>query len=303
MRAPDTTAPARAELGGFTDEALHFACGGEQLLGVLSRPAVPGSVGVVVVVGGPQYRAGSHRQFVHLARALAAAGHTVLRFDSRGMGDSSGPLQPFDQLSDDIAAAVAALRRAAPAVQQVVLWGLCDAAAAALLHLYEQPHAGVSGLVLVNPWVRSTASLAKANLKHYYRQRLLEADFWRKLLNGGVGAAAVRDLWHNARAALRGQRRPAQRERPFQERMALALEAFEGRVLIVISERDLTALEFLDQAKNDAAWQRALARRPPERCQIDGADHTCSDPAAQRALEAATLGWLARHPGAAAPGP
>ena len=42
---------------------------------------------VLVVVGGPQVRAGSHRHFVQLARHLATHGHAVMRFDVRGMGD------------------------------------------------------------------------------------------------------------------------------------------------------------------------------------------------------------------------
>ncbi|KAB8057318.1 hydrolase 1, exosortase A system-associated, partial [Janthinobacterium violaceinigrum] len=59
-----------------------------RLVGILSLPAAPGPRGVLIVTGGPQYRVGSHRQFVLLARALAAQGVPVLRFDLRGMGDS-----------------------------------------------------------------------------------------------------------------------------------------------------------------------------------------------------------------------
>ncbi len=53
--------------------------------------AVPcARLGVLIVVGGPQYRVGSHRQFVLLARALAARGFAAMRFDCTGMGDSDG---------------------------------------------------------------------------------------------------------------------------------------------------------------------------------------------------------------------
>jgi hypothetical protein len=45
---------------------------------------------VVIIVVGPQYRAGLHRQFVSLARTLSTAGFLVLRYDYRGMGDSDG---------------------------------------------------------------------------------------------------------------------------------------------------------------------------------------------------------------------
>ena len=74
----------------FSEHAIAFDCVEEQLLGVVSLPAQASDIGVLVIVGGPQYRVGSHRQFVLLARYLAASGYPVLRFDVRGMGDSSG---------------------------------------------------------------------------------------------------------------------------------------------------------------------------------------------------------------------
>jgi hypothetical protein len=42
----------------------------------------------------------------------------------------------------------------------------------------------IAGLVLLNPWVRSEVSLAQTHIKHYYGQRLLQGEFWRKLLSG-----------------------------------------------------------------------------------------------------------------------
>src|SRR5262245_60307703 len=69
------------------ERAVVFGCEGEELLGVLHEPAsdgatgTPASTGVIIVVGGPQYRVGSHRQFVLMARELARRGHAVLRFD------------------------------------------------------------------------------------------------------------------------------------------------------------------------------------------------------------------------------
>ena len=57
------------------ERGLVFRCAGEELVGIL-HPA-PGATGVVIVVGGPQYRVGSHRQFLLLARRLAASGIPV----------------------------------------------------------------------------------------------------------------------------------------------------------------------------------------------------------------------------------
>ena len=62
-----------------SESAIAFACAGERLLGIVTRPQQAATTGVVIVVGGPQYRVGSHRQFVLLARDLAEAGYAVLR--------------------------------------------------------------------------------------------------------------------------------------------------------------------------------------------------------------------------------
>jgi uncharacterized protein len=276
------------------EETLLFDGPGQTLVGILSRAAEAGDVGVVIIVGGPQYRAGSHRQFVLLARALARQGHHVLRFDYRGMGDSAGELHHFEQVSDDVAAAITALQSAAPDVRRVVLWGLCDGASAALLYVHQHADHRVAGLVLLNPWVRSEASLAKTHVKHYYAERLRSREFWQKLLSGQVASSALAGFWGNLRLAFAGQ--PASTEAaamPYQQRMAKAWAAFAGPVLLMLSERDLTAREFTEFSSVDPAFQHALQALPPTRVSLAGADHTCSSPAAQRAAEVATANWLA----------
>lgn len=290
------------------EHCLSIACEGTALIGVLSEPA-PGATtvadtAVLVVVGGPQYRAGAHRQFTLLARVLAAAGFPVLRFDVRGMGDSPGAQRSFEALHEDIHAAIAALMQARPALRQVVLWGLCDGASAALLALQARPAPAVAGLVLLNPWVRNPISLAQAQVKHYYRQRLLQADFWRKLLRGGVAGKALKDLWHNLRTARNGRRASvaAGGPAPFQQRMAQAWQGFAGPVLLLLSEQDTTAQEFSEHVQACPHWQAALRQHPEQRVLLAGADHTCSSPEAQAAAEQATLAWLNQQfPAAALP--
>ncbi|MGZ5200780.1 MAG: hydrolase 1, exosortase A system-associated, partial [Telluria sp.] len=88
----------------FSERALAFPCGGDWLYGVASLPAQAGACGVLIVVGGPQYRAGSHRQFTLLARSLADAGIPAMRFDYRGMGDSDGGVRSFESVDEDIRA-------------------------------------------------------------------------------------------------------------------------------------------------------------------------------------------------------
>ena len=268
---------------------VEFSCEGAQLLGICSPAA--SDLGVVVVVGGPQYRAGSHRQFVLLARHLAAAGFPVLRFDARGMGDSEGTQRNFEQATPDIAAAITALCAQQPQVNRVVLWGLCDGASAALLYLHERVDARVHGLVLLNPWVRSEASLARTHVKHYYRQRLLQPEFWRKLLSGGVARAALSGLLDNLRKS-RGAQADSQAALAFQQRMAAVWRAFPGHMLLVLSGNDFTAREFQEFTAADPAWAGALARPGLTVHEPAGADHTFSRIKDRLALEVVTSRWL-----------
>ncbi len=142
------------------EQAISFECAGDRLTGVLHRPARAAALGVVIVVGGPQYRIGAHRQYVLLARRLCAEGIPAFRFDTRGMGDSDGAFQGFEAIDQDIAAAIDAFQAAEAGLERVVLWGLCDGASAAAFYGHQDPR--VAGLILVNPWVRSEATQAEA---------------------------------------------------------------------------------------------------------------------------------------------
>lgn len=263
----------------------------QDMLGIVSLPAphAPQSTtGVVIVVGGAQYRVGSHRQFVQLARCLAAAGYPVLRFDFPGMGDSPGDPVPFADSAPHIAAALDAFCDNAARVGKVVLCGLCDGASASLLYLQARHDPRVAGLVLLNPWVRSDAGLARTRVKHYYRQRLLEPAFWRKLATGGVGWQALRGLGSN----LRAMQQQAPQTLTFQELMAHSWRAFEGNIMLILGERDLTAQEFVGHAKTHPAWRDLLSRPGVSQHTVQGTDHTFSSASAQREVETVVLAWL-----------
>lgn len=285
-----------------TEQVLTWPCGADRLLGILSTPAdEPASVGVVIVVGGPQYRAGSHRQFTLLARELAGAGYPVLRFDYRGMGDSEGEARDFEHVNDDIASAIQALQTHAPAVRRVVLWGLCDGASAALLYAQATGDPPLAGLCLVNPWVRSAQSLAKAHVKHYYVQRLRQKDFWLKLLSGKVALRATLDLARDIGQAARPAPQAQATAQTFQQRMLSGWVAFNGAKLVVLSGVDITAQEFVQLTRDDPAWARAMASSPVSRHEIAQADHTFSTTTAHRQMTDCTLTWLAELKVPAAP--
>ena len=279
-----------------SERALDFRCAESLLWGVLTRPhsgTPDASTAVVIAVGGPQYRVGSHRQFVLLARRLAEHGFTSLRFDSRGMGDSAGEMRDFESTGPDLHAAIDALRRACPAARQVVVWGLCDAASAAMM--YAVSHADVTGIVAANPWARSDASLAAAQVKHYYGARLMQREFWAKLLRGGIDwRGSIGALASNLKKA-RGLARPGpagSSDESFQTRMATGLAGFRGRMLLIIAANDLTAKEFLQYTQASAPWQGLLVAPRVHRVDVPEADHTFSCRAWRVQVEDATIAWL-----------
>jgi exosortase A-associated hydrolase 1 len=272
----------------YDEMPFFFACGDDSLLGIVASPSQPADVGVLVIVGGPQYRVGSHRQFVLLARALASAGIACMRFDHRGVGDSSGAMRSFEAIGEDIRAAVDAFLARAPRLTKVVLWGLCDAASAACFYAASDPR--VAGIVLLNPWVRTDASEASTYLRHYYFRRLLEPAFWRKVVRGEFAAGrSARSLGALMKRAFQ---RPANGELPLPDRIAAALARFRGRVLLVLSGKDLTAAEFRDTAARSAVWADALRGNPPATVELPDADHTFSTGPWRRDVAEATRSWM-----------
>lgn len=283
---------------GFVEEAVVFDCKGEMLVGIVSLPRPienrAKAAGVVIVVGGPQYRAGSHRQFVLLARELAAAGIPVLRFDYRGMGDSTGEAHDFENVSDDIACAIGALLEAAPYLDKVVLWGLCDGASAALIYMHQARDSRVAGLCLLNPWVRSNVTLARTQVKHYYTQRLRQKEFWIKLLAGKVAASAIAGLLGKLRVALTGKASSGinTADQAFQQKMAQAWMEFKRPILLLLSGKDFTAREFLEYVAQDASWENALTKPQVVRQDLENADHTFSDSGQRTQVEKTCARWL-----------
>jgi exosortase A-associated hydrolase 1 len=274
---------------------LHFACRGCWLVGVLHLPEQPSPRGVLIVTGGPQYRVGSHRQFVLLAQHLAEAGLPVMRFDYRGMGDSEGDSRDFEQVEEDLAAAIAHFFSTLPALTELVLWGLCDGATAAAFHAPRDSR--IRGLVLLNPWVRTEQGMARATLRHYYLQRLLEADFWRKLASGALGLGrTLRDFAQLASAA-RGSRDDADEAANWAtnrlpQRLYLALNRFQGPVLIILSGADLGAREFSALAEQHAHWRALLAAPRMRMTVLPQANHTFARAAWREQVAVLCSEWM-----------
>jgi hypothetical protein len=296
------------------EEAVRFNSPGGRLYGILHSPPGAGTgteACLIMVVGGPQDRSGSHRSYTEIARDLCARGLTVLRFDYEGIGDSEGPYRGFAHAGPSLEAALAFAHGRFPGLRHAVFWSLCDGAAACMISPPAGPHKATA-MILCNPYSRSAGGEAKAYLKYYYLQRLTEPDFWKKLLslrfNPFVAAASFIGL---AKAASQGAPASAQAAgtppsatattaaapapapaaarspvpaglvRPqgvsedppdLADRVVRGLEAYPGPAFFILSREDLTALQFRDLYGS----RKVKAPGAREWLFLDDADHTFS---------------------------
>jgi len=280
---------------------LVFDCQGDKLVGLLHQGLPGNKTGVLIVVGGPQYRVGSHRLFTTMARELAELGYPVFRFDYRGMGDSDGEQRMFDTIDDDIESAVAAFRHHEPGLDRIVLFGLCDGASAAVM--YAGKDSSIDALALLNPWVRSTASASRARLWYYYPQRLFSKALWTKIVRAEFDfGKAARGLISTIKVTLGAAPPPKSAEKTyaasddFVGRMRSALADFRGRVSIALCDIDLTAQEFKNVSASDARWRKACGRKNVETMTLRGADHTLSKEQDRQEYVQKLHGWLSSLP-------
>ena len=286
----------------YEERASTFTCAGARLIAIASVPQRPLRRGVLVVVGGPQYRAGSHRQFTLLCRALAEQGIAAMRFDCRGMGDSDGEMRTFEDVQPDIRAAIDHFCTQVPELVDIAIWGLCDAASAALF--YAHGDSRVSGVVLINPWVRTSTGIAKMRLKHYYLARLTDREFWRKVAGGEFAVAAAMRSFARTLFALVPSRPGAPAEnglaessppgkgRILPDRMADGLSRFKGQVLMLLSGKDLTAQEFNAVVHASGHWRKMLSATRVQHRELAEADHTFSRREWRDQIIAWTSAWV-----------
>ena len=278
-----------------SETGVSFSCDGSQLIGVHHSSKGLNTKGVVIVVGGPQYRVGSHRLFVQLARRLADAGLPVLRFDYRGMGDSEGDFAGFEHVRKDINCAMDAFAALEPSVTQIVLVGLCDAATA--VSFYAPSDDRVAGLVLMNPWVWSEEGQARTLLKYYYLRRIFNRGLWHKVLSGKFKPGkSIKDLMNNLSKAGNRQNNvdnsdpPEGKKMPslgytveqsagsanLAERLEESLTRFNGSLLLILSGKDLTADQFRQSLTESKRLRKVLSGPNVTGHDIPDADHTFS---------------------------
>lgn len=235
----------------MTRRHLSITCEGSAMAATLDGAV--GSTALLIVSGGNEIRSGAWGGQAWLAGRVADAGHAVLRFDRRGVGDSEGTNATYRGSGPDIAAAVAWLRDAAPGAR-IVAMGNCDAASALMLNA----GAGADALILCNPWTiegededasqEACAGAQVASLRAHYRARLANPAALLRLLSGKV---SLKGLLGSVIAMARPR---AKVPRGLADRMAVGLAGFAGPVAILIGGKDRTARMFLE------SWDAGDAR-------------------------------------------
>lgn len=279
---------------------VAFDCSGSTLFGVVHRPVNPADYGLLTVVaGGPQYRAGCGRQLLALARVLAEADIPVMRFDQRGVGDSQGDFLGFEDMKEDLNAAVAAFRNNVPGLKHVVLWGGCDAGSSVLLNAAAIPE--VRGAIVANPFVSSELTQKTLQRKHYLK-RFLEKSFWKKVvtlqynpldyLRPRPGKAVSRgSSASEAQVATQAPQKP-KAGGAFADRMLTGVQEFDGQLLFLMSGHSPTRREFDEFLARFPVWRKACSGPLHQRVDLPDADQTFSTRESRQAVNSAALDWM-----------
>jgi len=214
-------------------------CASDALAATLD--SATGSTALLIVGGGNEIRSGAHSGMAQLALRIAEQGFPVLRYDRRGIGESTGTNAGFLTSAEEIAAAARFLRHE-NGMQHVIAFGNCDAATALALF---GPDAGVDGYILANPWVIEPSgepepTISSAAIRSRYWDRIKNPRTIVDLLSGKID---FRKLLKGLKQASRSEENSA-----LSLRLRDAMLRLEKDTLILLAKRDTTARAFL------AAW-------------------------------------------------
>jgi alpha-beta hydrolase superfamily lysophospholipase len=297
-----------ARIGSAVTESAELIDPERRLFGIFTRPArAARGRGILLLNAGAVHRIGPNRIHVELARRWAALGHTVLRLDISGIGDSlpeTGQRENVvytDNAIADVKQGIAALRRQ-PAVASVTALGLCSGG----YHAFKAAVAGapLDGALLINPltfFFKPDQPIEKSEHEvsfesRRYLKRALDVDAWKKLLRGGVHLDALAEVM--ARRVLNlGRARLGGVARRFGLRVA---DDLEGELLSVTKRKLELRMVFaggdpgIELLQNQAGAVAEKLRRSGqlETHIIEGPDHTFTPLWSQKVLSELLGRWF-----------
>lgn len=247
---------------------------GDGLAGVLHHPVsrAGGDTAVILMNAGMVQRVGPYRGGLQLARALAAGGFAVLRFDQSGLGDS--PVAPGASPSlrhDELRAAID-LVAARIGARRFVIGGICSAADYGFNLAAAEPR--VHGVLLLD-------GLAYRTFGYWWRHllpRLADpAKVWRWLRRHGQARPSMADF----------------RDFPTRDEAARQLGAMVARDVRLLFVFTGGAHGWFNHAAQLASCLGPAARSPQVTVEHwPGCDHTFYLQRDRTRLQRAVLEWL-----------
>ena len=170
------------------EEAVQLGVSGS-LVGIVTSSARGNEDNAAVILLNPGivHRVGPGRIYVKIARALAARGFMVLRFDFSGIGDSTVRLDNscFEKSSVDETRAAMSFLQENRGINRFILLGGCSGAAVSLATARVDRR--VIGAILINFPARvddDEPTDYRRDSHYYWNFALLNLKSWRKLLTG-----------------------------------------------------------------------------------------------------------------------
>lgn len=168
------------------ERPVFFSAGAEDLFGIITEPtAEPRNVALILLTGGAVPAPNRNRLSVRIARRVAALGFHTLRFDYRGVGESTGVTESYRldrPFAEDVLAGVRCLE--AQGIQGFALAGTCFGARTALASVDRISR--LRGVALLAPPVRDfemgTVAIEAKPTAHYVK-RALRLRTMRRLLD------------------------------------------------------------------------------------------------------------------------
>lgn len=194
--------------GAALESAEFIPVRDDSLFGVLTRPATRPVGTAVVFLPGGGFTPWMHRGFpVTLSRRVAEMGYHGLRFDWRGVGESTG--QPYGYMMgrpavEDLEGVVDWLR--GQGLERFVMVGVCFGAVTSLAAA--DGIEGLAGVVVVSTPLheQNTTRTAVEWSAWSYLRRGLRPTVWRRLLTGHHRRAYLRLLGAKVRTLTGGGR-------------------------------------------------------------------------------------------------
>lgn len=289
---------------------ISFDLDGAVLRGTIDSPDnqssnQPAKTGLLIISGGNEIRSGAHAGQARLAHKLCDKGYIVMRFDRRGIGDSSGENGGFLSSRHDIIAAFDCFRAQCPELRNIIAFGNCDAASALMLF---QSYIGFDGLILANPWTVDQEAGDEQPVGDQAAGEQMDAEpelpsasairqrYWQKIKDPGAVLRLFTGKVDLKKLATGLNRARANDDQPTQlaGHMANKCAAIDAPTAILLAAQDRTAMDFA------AAWNHDIfetARNNPhitvQKCK--SASHSFADPASFEMLKQHILQHLADY--------